>query len=216
MKGARRVLNILHLCSGTNSTVQAFIDRGHNVVSVDNDASFHATYTRDVLDLTPRDLRDWGPFDFAVAGPPCEGFSVASIGRNWTGGKNAYIPASETTRRGLRIATHVHDLISTLGCPYVVENPRGLMRKTALQDVPRVTVTYCQYGDSRMKPTDLFSHRFPRYWGPRPVCKNGDPCHDAAPRGSKTGTQGLAKIDRSRVPYDLSLSLCIAVEKEND
>ena len=36
------------------------------------------------------------------------------------------------------------------------------------------------------------------------MCKNGDPCHVSAPRGSKTGTQGLkGSIERSKIPQKL-------------
>ena len=71
-----------------------------------------------------------------------------------------------------------------------------------MQELPRYTVTYCQYGDTRMKPTDLWTnHPEPNF---RPMCKNGEPCHVAAPRGSKTGTQGLkgSKL-RSVIPEEL-------------
>ena len=62
----------------------------------------------------------------------------------------------------------------------------------------RNTVTYCQYGDTRMKPTDIWSNT---QWVSKPICKNGAPCHVRAPRGAKTGTQGLdGAIERSRIP----------------
>lgn len=63
----------------------------------------------------------------------------------------------------------------------------------------RFTVTYCQYGDTRMKPTDIWTnHPAPEF---RPPCHNGDPCHIPAPRGAKTGTQGLSgSKERSRIP----------------
>lgn len=36
------------------------------------------------------------------------------------------------------------------------------------------------------------------------ICKNGDPCHAAAPRGAKTGTQGLkGSKERSVIPAAL-------------
>ena len=72
----------------------------------------------------------------------------------------------------------------------IIENPRGGMRKMEwMKDLPRYTVTYCQYGDNRMKPTDIWTnHPAPQFL---PMCHNGDSCHVAAPRGSKTGTQGL-------------------------
>ena len=35
----------------------------------------------------------------------------------------------------------------------------------------------------------------------KPMCKNGDPCHARAPRGAKTGTQGLkGSKERSVIP----------------
>lgn len=77
------------------------------------------------------------------------------------------------------------------------------MRKmTWMQDLPRYTVTYCQYGDTRMKPTDIWTnHPNPQF---KPMCKNGDPCHEKAPRGSKTGTQGLkGSKERSVIPSEL-------------
>lgn len=78
-----------------------------------------------------------------------------------------------------------------------------------MQWAPRYTVTYCQYGDTRMKPTDIFTnHPDPRF---KPPCRNGDPCHTRAPRGARTGTQGLSKIDRSRIPDELCdhvVSIC--------
>ena len=36
------------------------------------------------------------------------------------------------------------------------------------------------------------------------LCKNGDPCHEKAPRGSRTGTQGLnGSKERSVIPLEL-------------
>lgn len=60
----------------------------------------------------------------------------------------------------------------------------------------------CQYGETRMKPTDLWTnHPEPKF---KPPCKNGDPCHEAAPRGSRTGTQKLkGSVERSRIPEEL-------------
>ena len=70
------------------------------------------------------------------------------------------------------------------------------------KDIPRYTVTYCQYGDTRMKPTDIWANRpNPKF---KPPCHNGDPCHTPASRGSKTGTQGLkGSIKRSIIPQKL-------------
>ncbi len=62
-----------------------------------------------------------------------------------------------------------------------------------------------------MKPTDIWTNN--PHWMPRPMCKNGDPCHVSAPRGSRTGTQGLKKKDRSKVPYPLLQEILISSNK---
>ena len=53
-----------------------------------------------------------------------------------------------------------------------------------------------------MKPTDIWTnHPDPKFKSP---CKNGDPCHEPAPRGSRTGTQGLKnKVTRAVIPEEL-------------
>lgn len=45
------------------------------------------------------------------------------------------------------------------------------------------------------------------------LTNDGEPCHEAASRGAKTGVQGLKdSARRALVPYELSLSLCEAIE----
>ena len=87
---------------------------------------------------------------------------------------------------------------------------RGLMRKIinpifkkyGIKAYKRYTVTYCQYGDKRMKPTDIWTNCFS--WNPKRMCRPKASCHESAPRGSKTGTQGLKNSeDRSRIPSKL-------------
>ena len=60
----------------------------------------------------------------------------------------------------------------------------------------------CKYGEQRMKPTDIWTnHPNPKFI---PPCKNGDPCHVPAPRGSQTGTQGIiGSVLRSKIPEKL-------------
>ena len=211
-------LVVLDLFAGTGSSTQAFKDRGHRVVHVELDRQHSADLHADVLDLNAKDLialcGDQRP-DYVWASPPCTSFSVASIGTHWGGGLRAYQPKTEAARLGLRLVEHTLRLMREVAPAYwTMENPRGVLRKLpVVAGVARRTVTYCAYGDERMKPTDLWGGH-PSTWTPRPMCKNRAPCHVAAPRGAKTGTQGRAgAVDRSRVPYELSLDLCLAVEQ---
>lgn len=70
-----------------------------------------------------------------------------------------------------------------------------------MKEFKRFTTTYCQYGFPYMKPTDFFSNiDLPL----KPPCKNGDPCHERAPRGSRHGLQGVKGArDRSKYPKEL-------------
>jgi hypothetical protein len=94
-----------------------------------------------------------------------------------------------------------------------MENPRGMLRKLDIvAGIPRRTVTYCQYGEDRMKPTDLWG--VVQGWTPKEPCKNGMPCHIASPRGAQTGTQALVGAkERSRVPYALGQEILTALER---
>ena len=192
--------------SGTGSSTQAFKDAGHTVITFELDDFFEATEHANVFDLNAKDLiAKYGQPDFVWASPPCTAFSVASMGHHWGGGARAYEPKTEAAKISQELVAHTRKLIADLNPTkgWLMENPRGMLRKLpVVADLPRQTVTYCQYGDSRMKPTDLWG--VVPNWVPRDMCKNGQPCHEAAPRGAKTGTQGLKGAkDRSRVPYQL-------------
>lgn len=97
---------------------------------------------------------------------------------------------------------------------FVIENPRAKLRKLpVVADLERRTVTYCQYGEERMKPTDLWGV-FPPSLVLKGACKQGMPCHVAAPRGSTTGTQGMSSAESAKIPYELALAVCLAAEND--
>ena len=141
--------------------------------------------------------------DIIWASPPCTTFSVASFGHHWHPERK---PKTEQAKNGIKIIEKTVQLINFIknlnpNVKYIIENPRGMLRKLDLIPFERYTVTYCQYGDRRMKPTDIWTNI---NWIPRKMCKNGDLCHVSAPRGSRTGTQGLKnQYERSKVPYQL-------------
>ncbi|HHT97482.1 MAG TPA: DNA cytosine methyltransferase [Clostridiales bacterium] len=200
-------LKVLELFAGTRSIGKAFEEKGHKVVSVEWNEDFKDIdeYV-DVNTLTVEYLiGKYGYFDVVWASPDCTSYSVAGISHHRRKNKETgeLEPISEYAKTCDTTNQHVLKLIKELNPTYAfIENPRGGMRKMGwVQDIPRYTVSYCQYGDSRMKPTDIWTnHPNPKF---KPMCKNGSPCHTPAPRGSRTpgSTQGTkGSIDRSRIP----------------
>lgn len=192
---------IFDFFAGTGSSTQAFEDAGHTVIKVELDEYFDA-HERDIMTLSSDYLlAKYGQPDFIWASPPCTAFSIAAVGHHWNKDRT---PKTEAASFNQLLVAKTLQLINELKPKaWLMENPRGMLRKLpVVEGLNRRTITYCQYGDTRMKPTDLWGNLD---WSPRAMCKNGDPCHEAAPRGSRTGTQGLKGAkDRSRVPYELS------------
>jgi site-specific DNA-cytosine methylase len=189
--------------------------RGHTYITVDNNPIFKCTITDDVLKLKAQNI---GYVDFVWASFPCEAFSVASISHHWYIEQGVRIPKSEHAKYSIDLVIRTLNLIEDLkkinpNLLWLGENPRGMLRKMPfMESIPRTTVTYCQYGETRMKPTDLWG--FIPEWNPKQPCKNGDSCHEKAPRGSKSGTQSVRNAAiKSIVPIQLWMEILEALEK---
>lgn len=197
-------MKVLELFAGTRSIGKAFEARGHEVYSVEWDKRFeNINLYQDILTVQSEDiLREFGHPDVIWASPDCSTYSVAAISHHRRKEKNGSLtPISEYAKQCDEVNRHVIQLIHELNPQYwFIENPRGGMRKMDfMENLPRYTVTYCQYGDTRMKPTDIWTnHPHPMFL---PPCHNGDPCHQKAPRGSRAGTQALKNsIEKAKIP----------------
>lgn len=206
-------MKVVDLFAGLRGWSTPFAERGHDVFTVDNDERFDVSSHADILTLWRGDLPPtFRDPDIILASPPCEKFSVMAFGANWLPG---YIPRAQA-EDAIELVQAALDLIESLQPAYwIMENPVGLLRKMPMmQSLERRTVWYCRYGERRAKPTDLWG-QFPPSWVPEPACHNGHPDHNAAPRGSRTGTQGFGTYaDRSKIPYALALSVCLAAERD--
>jgi hypothetical protein len=202
-------LKVLDLFAGLRGWSDPFKARGHETFSVDFDKKFDVDLHMDITKMLP-DALPWKP-DIVLASPPCETFSMMSVGTHWT---HDHQPKSDKARMTLGILDRTFALITMLDPHFfVIENPRAKLRKMPhMRFLQRRTVTYCQFGENRMKPTDLWG-RFPPTFSPPPMCKNRMPCHVAAPRGSRTGTQGMDKAESAKIPAALSLAVCLAAEE---
>jgi len=206
--------------SGTASFSKVAKEKGHKTFTIDNDKQHNPDLCIDMMDfkidMLPEEFRH--P-NFIWASPPCQKFSVASIYRYWIDGK----PKNEETVKAINLVKRTLEVIKELNPDfYLIENPRGMLRKQDfMQSLHRDTVTYCQYGASVQKPTDLWNnlnHQF------RPMCRPGSPCHEKASRSSKSGVQGInnsfsdlgshGRILRAIVPRELCLEVLKAMDEK--
>ena len=178
---------VLDLCSGLGGWSEPWLRAGHTVIRVDLNPKFAGvpfTLTANVMDYEPS-----GTVDVILASPPCEGLSV---------GRKLGIGDDERKRRYLGIANRCRQIAETHGERWVIENPRGELRKA--WGPPTTTVYYCQYGESYAKPTDLWSN------DPR-IAALGVKCPHKSHPGRYARHSDLclkSRSERARIPYPLA------------
>ena len=213
-------MNVLELFAGSRSVGKAAESLGFNVFSSDINEFEGIDYAVDILEFDINKV----PFtpDIIWASPPCTTYSIAAISHHRPHNK----PLSDFAVKSDRMVQKTLSIIQELKPnKWYIENPRGLLRKQKfMMGLPRTTVWYCKYGDTRAKPTDIWTNNIysllnPDGWNPRPECFNGnDKCHhDKQPRGYAAkkaagalgkGTQGLRNnYERSKIPHELCIEI---------
>jgi len=206
-------MKLLELFAGSRSVGNAADKLGFDVFSVDWTPYEKINLAIDIQQLQ----RDDVPFtpDIIWASPDCTTYTIAAISTH----RNGVQPKSEYAKKCDAVNMHFIDLIKQWqvinpNMVFFIENPRGMLRKMPfMQEFTRHTIWYCQYGDDRAKPTDIWTNS--KTWTPRPMCHNGNKnCHhQPAPRGSKTGTQGKkGSYERSKIPNKLCVEILCSLK----
>jgi len=208
-------MDALELFAGRRSIGTVAERYGYNVFSVDWKRFKKIDLVTDIEFLTPEQI----PFipDYFHASPDCTTYSVAALGihRDFTE------PKTEQAKKADRVTMNTigllkHYLKVNPSMKFTIENPRGILRTMPfMKGIDRVTVWYCRYGSKVAKPTDIWSNNIrnlfnPDGWNPRAKCYNGNKnCHHIkAPRGMKTGVQGMNDAEtRSVIPEKLCVEI---------
>lgn len=200
-----RKLNVLDLYSGSGGVGDKFKKLGHNVTSLDIEQKFNPDICIDILKFKPsihlpgtisgqtiNKLQRKYPFDVVWASPPCNKFSKMSYKANWNKVDGVTFPISRDAKNAIAILNKTLEIINILAPRYwFIENPEGMMSLLPImQAIHKKNITYCQYGFDIMKPTHIFTNFIE--WKSRKRCAYGAKCHDAAPRGSNGGIQGMS------------------------
>jgi len=204
---------VLEVFAGSRSIGNKAEELGMEVFSVDWTPYDKIDLVIDVEFMNVNHI-PWIP-DVAWFSPDCTTYTVAAISTH----RNGTEPKSEYAKKCDRVNKNWIDLIYQMmwqnpDMVFFIENPRGMLRHMPfMKDFKRHTVWYCQYGDDRAKPTDIWTNS--KTWIPRCECKNykydkdgniiDKHCHhESARRGAKTGTQGKkGSYERSKIPEQL-------------
>lgn len=185
-------MKVLSLCTEKGSEVSAFIDRGHKVDTVG--ICGDVTYLIDVREFNPDKQ-----YDFVFACPPCTEFSKGS----WRLGKFCNRKPDTSI---LIACMKLIDVIEPIF--WIIENPVGMMRHYLGNPgtvLPGSTIQYADFGNQFTKKED--------FWGIFP-----DISHRKTPNPNPIPFQMVGngknqKWKRSIIPYNISLALCLEMER---
>lgn len=208
---------VLELFAGSRSIGNSAEELGMEVFSVDWENYEGINLAIDIEDLKLSDV----PFipNIVWASPDCTTYTIAAISTH----RNKIEPKTDYAKKCDNVNQHFISLIKKWleinpSLVFFIENPRGMLRHMPfMNEFKRHTVWYCQYGDDRAKPTDIWTNS--KKWIPRPECCNykydnegnilNKHCHhESARRGAKTGTQGKkGSYNRSKIPKELCVEI---------
>jgi hypothetical protein len=196
-------MKIVELFCGTKSFSNVAESLGHETFTVDYDSSFNPDLCGNILDydIQKQIMDRVKGCDVVWMSPDCTTWSLSAGNTYWTEFRQ---PRNDKAIDGVKMmmfCRFVADYCNKHGKLFFIENPNG--RAVWILDNKYLKrVWYCQYGDTRAKPTNIWTNLDIEF----KTCSNSNPnCnHERAIRGSKTGTQGLkGSVDRSKIPEEL-------------
>ncbi len=208
-------MKTVELFCGTKSFSKYAKSIGHETYTADIDYRFNPHIVCDLLKPLHQDLHEKIiAADMVWMSPVCKTLSMASGNTHWTADRKPKTKEAIDGKNMISFCKWIAKYCEKQGKIYFIENPRARAR-WFLPEHTRKTVWYCQYGDDRAKPTDIWTNL--KGWNGK-QCSNGNKqCHHAAaPRGSRTGTQGLKGVkQRGEIPQELFKELFSFMKEDN-
>jgi len=197
-------MKTVELFCGTKSFSKVAKALGHEIFTVDSVSSFKPDCCINLLNPLPNNLvNKLLEADIVWMSPPCQTFSMAARNTHWTIDRKPKTKAAIDGYELLMLCKDIAEMCIKNNKIYFIENPRARARWFLPDDDTRHTVWYCQYGDSRAKPTDIWTNL--KGWSGQQCRKSNPDCHhERAPRGSMSGVQNQKnKTIRGQIPQAL-------------
>ena len=196
-------MKTVELFAGTKSFSKVMEKHGHETWTTDYNEKFNCDLTGDILqkEIQNQVFEQIKKADIVWMSPVCTTWSLAAGNTYWDEYRMPRRDESITAIKMMMFCRFVADYCIKHNKIFFIENPNG--RAVWILDNQYLKrCWYCQYGDTRAKPTNIWTNLDIEF----KTCFNGNPdCHhERAPRGSKTGTQGLkGNMERSVIPSQL-------------
>ncbi len=159
-------MKILELFSGTECLSNAFRARGHECFTVDWDTRFPSSLPLGLrrspingdAQTSPTSDGPTSSGQAATAPPSASPPSATTAAGDPATGSLA--PKTEKAARADQVNRHTLGIIRTLRPRFFfIENPMGGLRKMDyMRGIPRHLITYCQYGFTYRKATDIWTN----------------------------------------------------------
>ena len=189
--------------------------RGHATWTTDIDKRFNPDFVGDILEEECQEIifNQVKKADTIFMSPDCKAWSLAAGNTHWTKYRMPKTEKAVDAIKMMMFCRFIADYCIKHNKIFFIENPNG--RAVWIMDNQYLKrVWYCQYGDTRAKPTNIWTNLNINF----KTCSNGNKnCnHEKSPRGSKkTGTQGLKNsIERSVIPSKLFEYIFDVIEKK--
>jgi len=172
---------------GTKSFSKVAATMEMETFTIDIIKGFKPDLKKNMLFVTPEDL-PYQP-DVVWASPDCSAWSCAAGSHHFTRQMEAKTVWAEMAIKHIQFLIGLIEEINPIY--WYIENPRGRLRRMDfMKPFIRHTVTYCQYGDTRQKPTDIWTNN--PNWQPKPPCESQDGCHSSTTLDLTTARQRAA------------------------